>query len=85
MNLTTNVHIDDASTLQDPERAALGITTQLPKTLAQSLSAIEADPALQSLLGTETVRNYLIVKRAESKKLNGMDEATRRKWLLERY
>lgn len=85
MNHVANVSIDDASTLNDSERAALGITTQIPKSLPQSLSAVEADTALQSLLGNETVRNYVIVKRAESKKLNGMDEAMRRMWLMERY
>lgn len=85
LNHVANVSIDDASTLNDSGRAALGITTQIPKSLHQSLSAVEADTALQSLLGNETVRNYVIVKRAESKKLNGMDEVTRRMWLMERY
>lgn len=75
----------DAATLNDTERAALGITTKLPKTLAQSLSAIESDRTLQDLLGPELVKNYCIVKRAESKKLSAMDEYTRRMWLMEKY
>nr|AKR71449.1 FluG protein [Aspergillus glaucus] len=75
----------DAATLNDTECAALGITTKLPKTLAQSLSAIESDRTLQDLLGPELVKNYCIVKRAESKKLSAMDEYSRRMWLMEKY
>lgn len=77
--------LDDAATLSDQERADLGITTQLPKTLAQSCDNIESNKAMQELLGPELVKNYLIVKRAESKKLNSMDEEYRRHWLMERF
>ncbi|KAL4975173.1 protein fluG [Aspergillus desertorum] len=75
----------DAESLPESERAALGITTKLPNTLAKSLAALESNETLRSLLGENLVENYIIVKRAESKKLNAMDEKARRKWLVERY
>jgi glutamine synthetase len=75
----------DASTLSPPERKALGITTPLPKSLAESMAALQADDALQSMLGRDFVRNYLSVKRAEREKLNSMEEEERRAWLVEQY
>ncbi|KAL2867043.1 extracellular developmental signal biosynthesis protein FluG [Aspergillus lucknowensis] len=75
----------DAATLDEAERSALGITTKLPTTLPQSLDALASNETLQELLGSNLVKNYITVKRAESKKLNAMDEKTRRKWLIERY
>ncbi|RHZ48008.1 uncharacterized protein CDV56_105991, partial [Aspergillus thermomutatus] len=75
----------DAATLTDAQRQDLGITTPLPKTLAQSLDALESDLALRELLGPFLVRNYVIVKRAEAKKLAAMGDEERRTWLIERY
>lgn len=75
----------DAATRKPTERSALGITTPLPKTLAQSLANLENDKPLQNLLGTAFVENYTAVKSAESAKLAAMDEEERRKWLVERY
>lgn len=77
--------IDDAATLSEAERKDLGITTKLPNTLVKSLEALESNKTLQNLLGPNLVNNYIMVKRAESKKLNAMDEKARRKWLVERY
>lgn len=74
----------DAATLDPSERAAFGITTELPKTLAQSLQCLEANAALQELLGKEFVK-YIAVKRAESAALAAMGKEERRKWLVERY
>ncbi|KAL3464357.1 hypothetical protein BJX64DRAFT_254788 [Aspergillus heterothallicus] len=75
----------DAATLSDAERSALGITTKLPTTLSQSLDILSSNKTLQELLGPNLVKNYTMVKRAESEKLSAMDEKTRRKWLVERY
>ncbi|KAE8139550.1 hypothetical protein BDV38DRAFT_280903 [Aspergillus pseudotamarii] len=83
--LTVKDCIHDAAKLPPAEREALGITTQLPKSLTQSLDALEADSALQSIIGETVVNNYTSVKRIESKRLLAMDETTRRTWLLERY
>ncbi|KAL1988672.1 hypothetical protein VTN96DRAFT_8372 [Rasamsonia emersonii] len=75
----------DASLLTAEQRSELGITTPIPKTLAQSLAALEADTALQKFLGPEFVKHYCRVKRAESEKLAAMPEDERRRWLVARY
>lgn len=75
----------DASHLTSAERSALGITIPLPKSLAESMTALSENEALQGVLGRELVRNYLSVKRAESERLQGMADDKRRLWLLERY
>ncbi|KAJ5548900.1 hypothetical protein N7513_006134 [Penicillium frequentans] len=75
----------DASTLSESQRSELGITTQIPKSLDESLIALENDKALQNLLGPGFVRNYTLVKRAESASLSAMSEAERRLWVVERY
>lgn len=77
--------LDDAATISSEQRAALGITTQLPTSLEQSLAALEADQSLQEVIGEELVANYISVKRMERSQLMEMDEPTRRKWLIERY
>ncbi|KAE8377169.1 hypothetical protein BDV26DRAFT_264309 [Aspergillus bertholletiae] len=83
--LTVQDCIHDATKISPAERDALGITTELPKSLAQSLDALEADSALQSVIGEAVVNNYTSVKRIESKRLLALDETTRRNWLIERY
>ncbi|KAJ5114789.1 hypothetical protein NUU61_000548, partial [Penicillium alfredii] len=83
MSLSMQECTVDASTLSPSQRTALGITTPLPKSLAQSLDALQTDESLQALLGPELVRNYIIVKRAESARLLAMPEDERRLWLLE--
>ncbi|RMJ26905.1 Developmental protein fluG [Aspergillus sp. HF37] len=75
----------DTSNISPPERKALGITTPLPKSLSESMAALQADEALQSMLGRDFVRNYLSVKRMERNKLNAMGEEERRTWLVEQY
>ncbi|KAJ5594339.1 uncharacterized protein N7459_000547 [Penicillium hispanicum] len=75
----------DASTLTATQRSDLGITAPLPKTLAESLDALEKDEPLHAMLGPNLVRNYITVKRAESARLMAMSEQKRRLWLLERY
>jgi glutamine synthetase len=75
----------DASDLTSAERSRLGITTPLPQSLAQSMTALSENEKLQSVLGKELVQNYLSVKRAESKRIHGMVDEERRLWLLERY
>lgn len=75
----------DASTISESERTALGITTALPKSISESLAALENDKEMQGLIGPEFSCNYAIVKRAESEKLNAMSEDERRMWLVEQY
>jgi glutamine synthetase len=76
---------DDPSTLTPEQRSSLGITTTIPKTLEQSLSALEANDPLQRLLGPEFVRNYCRVKRAERAKFAAMGESERMNFLVDRY
>lgn len=75
----------DPSTLSDAQRSELGITNPIPKSLDESLLALENDKALQSLLGPDFVRNYTLLKRAESASLSAMSEAERRLWVVQRY
>lgn len=82
---STDFILVDASTLSESQRSELGITTQIPKSLDESLVALENDNALQYLLGPGFVRNYTLVKRAESASLSAMSEAERRLWVVERY
>ncbi|KAE8349471.1 hypothetical protein BDV28DRAFT_60719 [Aspergillus coremiiformis] len=85
LSLTVKDCIHDAAKLSPAEREALGITTELPKSISQSLDALDTDSALQSVIGETLVQNYTIVKRIESQRFRAMDEAVQRKWLIERY
>jgi glutamine synthetase len=75
----------DPATLSTEERTALGITTLLPKSLEESLAALEADEALQELMGKAFVRRYVGVRRGEKEMLDKMGKEERRRWLIERY
>ena len=57
----------------------------LPKSIGDSLSALESDHALLHILGESFVKTYAAVKRAEKAKLDSMHEEERRLWLVERY
>ena len=62
-----------------------GITTQLPNTIEKSLFALSKDEVLKKALGEHFVENYLALKDAERKKLDGFGDEKRRLWLMERY
>ncbi|PLB52534.1 extracellular developmental signal biosynthesis protein FluG [Aspergillus steynii IBT 23096] len=86
MPLTVKDCLYDAATLSPTARSDLGITTQLPKSLSESLTALEADTELQDVLGKELVANYIIVKRLEGQKLKSLGgEEEQREWLVQRY
>ncbi|KAK7227667.1 hypothetical protein V2G26_015670 [Clonostachys chloroleuca] len=76
---------EDASLMNEVQRSNLGITTQIPKTLEQSLVALESDGALQEILGEGLVKSYVAVKRAESTMLSAMPEVKRRRYLMTRF
>ncbi|KJK60945.1 GlnA [Aspergillus parasiticus SU-1] len=71
--------------LQPEEQKALGITTMLPKTLKDSLAALEANPELRELLGPGMVSAYSMVKRGEADSLRAMPDDARKAWLISRY
>ncbi|KAI1122121.1 hypothetical protein F5Y10DRAFT_81779 [Nemania abortiva] len=75
----------DPAKLSSVERAALGITTQLPRTLDEALEALEGDDVMVESLGREIVERYVTVKKAEMKLLESIPEDMRRTWVFERY
>ncbi|KAK1144804.1 hypothetical protein N8T08_004816 [Aspergillus melleus] len=78
--------LHDPATLNPSARTDLGITTQLPRSLSESLVALGTDLEMQDILGKELVANYLIVKRLEAQKLESLGgEEEQRRWLVERY
>ena len=77
--------VADPSSLNQEERAEHGITTQLPNTIEKSLFALSKDEMLKKALGENFVENYLGLKDAERKKLDGFGDEKRRLWLMERY
>lgn len=85
MPLTCAGFTGDASLMGAEQRGKLGITTQIPKTLEQSLTALESDHALQQILGESFVKSYVDVKRAESTMLSAMPEEKRRRYLMTRF
>lgn len=82
---TDNILPVDASTLTPSQRTTMGITTPLPKSIAQSLEALEKDESLRDMLVHDLISSYLTVKRAESARLLSMSEEERQLWHLERY
>jgi glutamine synthetase len=71
--------------MSEEELSAVGITTKLPNTLEKSLSELGKDEVLKKALGKGFIENYIVLKKAEMKKLRGFGEEKRRLWLMERY
>jgi glutamine synthetase len=76
---------EDPANLGAEERRGLGIEEGLPGNLSDALEALAEDKTLRSILGSEAVDRYISVKRAELGLFESMDDAERRKWLIERY
>ena len=49
------------------------------------MAALERDVQLKTKIGKNLVDDYIVMKRAEQKKLIEMGESNSRKWLIERY
>ncbi|KAK2872121.1 hypothetical protein FQN49_002548 [Arthroderma sp. PD_2] len=75
----------DPANLSDQERKELGITKSLPRSIEESIAALEADSSLQELLGKTFVKRYIGVRRGEQELLNSMSENRLRNWLIEKY
>lgn len=73
------------ASLTEAERSVLGIVSNLPTTIEQSLKALEEDVSLQEALGPPVVAHFIAMKKAEQEKLNAMAGNERRVWLMERY
>jgi glutamine synthetase len=73
-----------ANLLSLQERKELGIHA-LPKTLSQSLSALEADTVLCEFIGQGLIEPYLAVKKGEIEQIKQWTETERRNYLISRY
>lgn len=73
-----------ANLLSPQEREQLGVHA-LPKTLSQSLSALEADAVLREYIGQGLIEPYFAVKRGEMEQVKQWTETERRNYLISRY
>ena len=71
--------------LSPDQRAELGITEKLPKSIREALDSLSTDRELCELLGEEVVKTYITIKEEEDKMLKAMEPKERRRWLIERY
>ncbi|PLB48927.1 glutamine synthetase/guanido kinase [Aspergillus steynii IBT 23096] len=67
------------------EREALGIKTPLPKSLTDSLDALEADDAVSELVSSAIVSTYLGVKRGEVRHFKGLSDEETKDYLISKY
>lgn len=73
-----------AHLLSPQEREKLGVKG-LPKTISQSLSALEADTVLCEFMGQELIEPYVAVKRGEVEQIKQWTETERKNYLISRY
>jgi glutamine synthetase len=73
------------STLDDEGRAKYGISRRMPRSFDEAFARLKADGELKEALGSEMVRDYLVMKDHEQDMLDKMGEVERREWLIERY
>ncbi|CAH0037128.1 unnamed protein product [Clonostachys rhizophaga] len=76
---------DDPATLTEEQRKKLNITEKLPATLLEALESLEKDDSLREIVGEDSVKRYIAVKKAEMKMLGAMDDSSQRQWIIERY
>lgn len=77
--------IGNPSRLSEEQRKEYGIVTRLPRTIEESLSALEEDAVLEKVLSPGITKDFVAMKREEQKMLDQMPEDARRVWLIERY
>ncbi|KAL8726133.1 MAG: hypothetical protein Q9181_006170 [Wetmoreana brouardii] len=77
--------LDDPAYLTTDDRRALGITSQMPRSIAEALRYFRDSATLRDILGDAAFENYLVVKEAEVEMLDEMEMEERRQWLIERY
>lgn len=69
----------------DEKKLEYGVVRRLPQTAENAFSNLEMDVSLMGVLPSGLAHDYLVMKREEQKMLQGMSEAGRRIWLIERY
>ncbi|EGG00755.1 uncharacterized protein MELLADRAFT_93043 [Melampsora larici-populina 98AG31] len=80
----TDCRVDPAK-LTTQEREAHKITTSLPRTLDEALSALEKDTTLAKALGQVFVRAYTTTKRAEAERYKALPADQQQRFALEHY
>ncbi|KAF4556118.1 Glutamine synthetase-like protein 2 [Elsinoe fawcettii] len=73
------------SKMSDVQGEEYGITEKMPLSIEEALVALEGSSTIKEVIGSDVVRDYIIMKRAEQEKLNQLDERARRVWLIQRY
>ncbi|KAA8650480.1 hypothetical protein EYZ11_000819 [Aspergillus tanneri] len=74
-----------SSLLLPAEKEALGIKTLLPKSLLESLDALEADKSICQLVGPAIISTYIGVKRGEVQHFQGMNDEETKNYLISNY
>lgn len=78
--------VSDPARLSSEEREAMGITEKIPGSAGEVLSSLEGDEVVkEEVMGREMVDAYVSVKKGEVEIWEGMEEGTRRDYLIERY
>jgi glutamine synthetase len=83
--LLTIFVIGNPSKLSESEKEELGIAQNLPKSLADAVTAAENDHDLEALMPEGMLKHFLAMKKDEQEMLNKMEDDERQIWLLERY
>ena len=88
--MRNNLHLTaetsfSAAKLSPEERDALGIKNMLPKSLSDSLNALEVNTKLSSLVGDSIVNFYIRFKRGELDMFQKMTEEEKHMYLVGTY
>ncbi|KAJ5257162.1 hypothetical protein N7478_013266 [Penicillium angulare] len=67
------------------EREALGVKVLLPKTLDESLAALQSDEEIQNSTGKTLVSSYVAVKKTEMEHFRSIADEERKLWQILRY
>jgi glutamine synthetase len=71
--------------LTEAQLDELGIISKMPTSIEQSLQQLEKNDVLKRIMGSRLIDDYVVMKRAEKKMLDEMNEKERHAWLIERY
>ena len=78
--------VSDPARLSSEEREAVGIAEKIPGSVGEALSSLEGDEVVkEEVMRREMVDAYVSVKKGEVEIWEGMEEGTRRDYLIERY
>jgi glutamine synthetase len=73
------------SLLSEEQRAQLGITEKMPRTVEEALVKLDADGELREAMADGLVYDFMRMKKSELEMLGKMGKRERRVWLIERY